>query len=132
MRSSILPIRYSDFDPSFIPNPYSGDITILKNEDSIKRAMINLIMTEFSERLFYPEIGCGIYRVLFEQMSFMAEVTIQDHIETVLKNWEPRVLLQEVVVNANYDEERYDITVYYNITNSPDLMKIDFFLELIR
>lgn len=132
MRSSILPIKYSDFDLSFIPNPMTGDISILKNEDAVKRAVKNLVLTGFNERPFYPEKGCGIYQLLFEPMTPVTETIIQDHIETVLGNWEARVNVTKVNVYANYDENRYDITIYYKIVNSTDLAKIDFFLELIR
>lgn len=132
MRSSILPTKYSDFDTSFIPHPLTGDISILKNEEAIKRSVKNLVLTGFSERLFYPDKGCGIYYLLFEQMNPTSELLIADYIKTVLGNWESRVRVTDVSVYANYDEDRYDVTIYYSIVNSNNLQQIDFFLELIR
>ena len=132
MRSSILPTRYSDFDLSFIPHPMTGDITVLKNEEAISRSFKNLVLTGLNERLFYPSKGCGIYQLLFEQMSPIVELSLSDYIKTVVNNWEPRVIIDTVNVYANYEENRYDVTIYYRITNSNDLQKVDFFLELIR
>lgn len=131
MRSSILPIKYSDFDLNFIPNG-SNDIPILKNEKAISMAIKNLVLTGFSERLFYPDKGCGVYSLLFDPMSPMVETLLSEHIKTVLYNWEQRIVVTDINVYANYDENRYDVTMYYKITNSNDLMQIDFFLELIR
>jgi len=125
-------ILFSDFNVSFKVNPNTGDISRLTNEDAVKRAVKNLVLTGYNERLFYPGKGCGVYRLLFDPISFETSFAIQDHIEAVLHNWEPRVSVMGVDVIPNYDNNRYDVTINYQIINETKIRTIDFFLEMIK
>ena len=125
-------IKYSDFSLSFIAHPNSGDINTIKNEDSVKQAVINLILTGYNERRFYPNKGCGIYFLLFEQMSFQASQAIEEYIRAVLNNWEPRVNVLQVACTPDYNHNGYNVTIQYELINSLTIQTIDFFLELIK
>jgi phage baseplate assembly protein W len=132
MRKSSNPVKFSDFSLGFKPHPFTGDISILKNEDAVKNAVKNLVLTGHYERPFYPDKGCGIYQMLFELISPATAMSIQQHIETVLFNWEPRVNVVSVSCNANSDENGYDVTIKYEIVNETFVNEIEFFLERVR
>ena len=55
-------------------------------------------------------------------------------LEDVINNFEPRVSLGEVVVNADPDEAAYDVTVEFSIVNQPptDTVQLNLFLERLR
>ena len=64
---------------------------------------------------FPVTIGCGVNRLLFENIDFFTARALKDEIVAVIKNNEPRVDLNEVIVTPNYDEGQMDITVKYFI-----------------
>jgi phage baseplate assembly protein W len=132
MRTTSIPTKFSDFNLSFVAHPNTGDITLLKNEDAVKNAVKNLVMTGFYERPFYPDKGCGIYQSLFELISPATAISIQNHIETTLYNWEPRVAVTEIDVTPDYDNNGYAVTIRYEILNEVDIKEIGFFLERIK
>lgn len=125
-------IKFSDFNISFKVNPNTGDISRLINDEAIKRAVKNLVFTGYNERLFYPGKGCGIYKMLFELISPETAFAIQEHISAVLHNWEPRVAIDSVDCYPDYDNNRYDVSIRYQIINESTIRTIDFFLEMIK
>jgi phage baseplate assembly protein W len=124
--------KFTDFPLSFIANPFTGDISLLKDEEAVKNSVKNLILTSFYERPFYSSKGCGIYQVLFELINIGAANQIEEHIKTVLYNWEPRVEVEEVIVRPNYNQDGYDVTIRYEIINQTSLVDVSFFLQRIK
>ena len=57
---------FKDISLSFTKHPVTNDVTVLKNEDAIKRSVINLCRTRINERFFNPLIGTRIGDSLFE------------------------------------------------------------------
>lgn len=108
---------YRDININFKRNPVTGDLVILKNEDAIKKSVINLIRTRFNERFFQPRIGTTIESMLFEldSNSLKIETAIINDVQTVLKNYEPRVSLTETIVNISPDENSLEVKVIYDI-----------------
>ena len=66
--------RYSDFVTSFNQNPLTGNLAKVTNEESVKQALSNLILTNQGDRFFNSTFGSTIKRSLFEPMdSFTSE-----------------------------------------------------------
>jgi hypothetical protein len=57
---------YSDFSNSFSKHPITKELVTVKNEDSIRQAFKNLILTNIGERPFNPFFGSNVNRTLFE------------------------------------------------------------------
>ena len=124
--------RYTDISFSFTAHPVKKDISKLTDEDAVKRAVINLVLTKHYERLFHPEIGCNVTKMLFENITPITALNIQRSIEDVINNFERRVQLQKVEVSADPDNNGYSASIYFYIVNVPNLVTIDMFLERIR
>ena len=60
---------YKDIDVSFLKHPIKKDVLSVIGEDSIIQSLKNLILTNYYERLFQPQLGCNIRKLLFENMS---------------------------------------------------------------
>jgi len=56
---------YSDFDLRMVQHPLNNKLVVLKEENAIKRALINLILTEPGERPFNPNFGTPLNGLLF-------------------------------------------------------------------
>ena len=90
---------FRDIDLDFGRNAITNDVNVVEDVIAIKRSVRNLIQTNFYERPFQPELGCGIRELLFEPFTPMTKVFLQRKIEEVLINYEPRIQLQNVAVD---------------------------------
>jgi phage baseplate assembly protein W len=93
----------------------SGDLITLKNENAIARAVRNIVSTTPGEKFFDPDFGSTVGEILFENVDDITAVAIQDEIRSCLGNYEPRVELIDVFVDANFDENQFDVTITYRI-----------------
>ena len=106
---------FEDISMSFKYNPLSGDLIGLKNENAIARSVRNIILTNPGEKVFDPFFGSNVSNILFETVDDITAVSIQDEIENSLKNYEPRVEIIDVIVDPDYDNNQFDVTISYQI-----------------
>ena len=106
---------FKDLSMSFKFNPLSGDLITLKNENAIARAVRNIVLTTPGEKFFDPDFGSSISEILFENVDDITAVSIEDEIKSCLDNYEPRVELIDVNVDANFDENQFDVIITYRI-----------------
>lgn len=126
------PIRYSDLDLDFLPNPITKDVPLKYETESVKRSLRSLVFTNKYERLFQPEIDAGIHRLLFENFGTIQVVTLRNRLEQAIVNFEPRVT--EVNVNTRTDEENHllVIEIVFRVRNIPQLETLTIELQRIR
>lgn len=125
---------FSDFLSSFDTNPLSNDLAMLKNENSIKQSVRNLVLTGLGERLFQPTVGGNIYNNLFEPFSAFAANDIKNDILNNLKQNESRILLTEksVEVIVNQDKNQLTVNIFFSPLNSPDEVTVSLTLQRVR
>jgi predicted component of type VI protein secretion system len=70
--------------------------------------------------------------LLFEDVSFITANILQTEINNTIKNFEPRVGVDAIRVQANLEQNRYDITIRFYINNLEAPVTINFFLEKVR
>ena len=123
---------FKDIDLDFERNPVTNDVNTVDNVVAIKRAVKNLIQTNFYERPFQPELGCGIRELLFENFTSMTKVFLERKIEEVLINYEPRIQLQSVEVDDDQDGNRLVVDIYFYVIGVPGPQVVETFLQRIR
>ena len=106
---------FKDLSMSFKVNPLNDDLIPLKNEAAIARSIRNIVFTSPGEKIFNPEFGSEISKVLFENIDEISAISIKDEIETSIRNYEPRVNLEEVDIEPNYDNNQFDVRINYRI-----------------
>ena len=106
---------FKDISMTFQTNPLNSDLIALKNETAIARSIRNLVLTYPGERFFNQNLGSNIGRALFENIDDISASTIKDEIENTINNYEPRVDLINVVVDPDYDNNNFNVTINYNI-----------------
>ena len=106
---------FKDISASFQINPLNNDLIAVTNTNAIARSVRNLILTKKGEKPFEPNLGSGVYDLLFENMDKQTATVIRDEIILVLENYEPRISIIEVLVKPNYDEASMDVTLQYEI-----------------
>ena len=121
-----------DIDLDFTRNTVTNDINVVEDVIAIKRAVKNLIQTNFYERPFRPELGCGVRELLFENFTPMTKIFLQRKIEEVLENYEPRVELQNVAVDDDQDGNRLVVDIYFYIVGVTGPQVVQTFLQRVR
>ena len=126
--------RYRDLDLDFIPHPVTGDIVTKTDAEAIKRSVKTLVLTRFYDRLWQPDIGSSAPDLLFENNTPITITLLQQTIENVIKNHEPRVELIEVQVTDRVDvnNREYIVNEIFNIVNRPEPIKVNFVLKRTR
>lgn len=123
---------YSDFDSTFLPHPFTGQITRRKNVDSVKMALRNLILTNKYERLRNPEFGSNIRRYLFENFSPNTSGEIREHIKFLVENYEPRIRLIDVLVANDEDNNAFNIRISFAINLTQENQEVELTLYRVR
>jgi phage baseplate assembly protein W len=115
MPSERLSRGFKDISLSFQVNPLNYDLIATKNETAIARSVRNLILTQPGERFFNQNLGSNVSRTLFENLDQISASVIKDEIENTINNYEPRVDLIDVIVDPNYDNNEFNVTIRYYI-----------------
>ncbi len=124
--------NYRDIDLDFARNPVTNDVNVVEDVIAVKRSVRNLVQTNFYERPFQPELGCGIRELLFENFTPMTKVFLERKIEEVLINYEPRIQLQSVEVDDDQDGNRLVVDIYFYVIGVPGPQVVETFLQRIR
>ena len=124
---------FKDISLSFTKHPVTNDVTVLKNEDAIKKSVINLCRTRINERFFNELLGTSIEDSLFETNLNDIASFLEREISVLLKNFEPRIRLTSVIVESLVDSYELQIRVEYEITGLPfPTQNIEFLLQPTR
>ena len=91
--------KFKDIDLDFGRNIVTNDVNTVEDVIAIKRSVKNLVQTNFYERLFHPELGCGVRQLLFENYTPLTAIFLKRKIEEVLVNNEPRISLTSIIIN---------------------------------
>ena len=124
---------YSDIDLFFGPKVGSKDISKLIDFTAVKRSVRNLVLTNFYEKPFHPEIGSGVRDILFEPMTPITAYILTMKIEEVIENFEPRARLVGVRATPNLDNNAYNVSIEFYVINAPtELVNMEVLLERLR
>ena len=123
---------YKDLNLDFTRNTVTNDVVKIEDVEAVKRAVKNLVQTNFYERPFHPELGCGIRSLLFEPFTPVTGIFIRRKVEEVITNYEPRVRLDQVVVTESPDRNSIEDRVVFYTLNLPNPVTVLTTLRRIR
>ena len=124
---------FKDISLSFEPHPVTKDLTILKNENAIKKSVRNLVQTLPTERFFNSAIGSEVRDSLFDFVDFGTASAIQNQIEITLENFEPRIDNVSIEVIPRPDLNEFEVTVFFDIVGQEiPTQDFTFILEATR
>ena len=126
------PIAYSDFYSNFDLESVKKDLLSYKNEDSVKRSIRNILLTDRGERFFNPTFGSDIRKMLFENFSPSTEQVVADLIKTAIGNHEPRANVIDVNVSGNPDQNSMYINIVFSVINKAEPVTLELILNRIR
>jgi phage baseplate assembly protein W len=129
---NIKPVIYSDFFTDFSASTDTGQLNRKTNENAVKQSVRNLLLTDFYERPFQPEIGSNLRSLLFEPFTAATEIRAKTYVEEVFDNHEPRADLLKVNITADPDRGAIFVEIYFRIINSVQPVSLNITLERTR
>ena len=135
---------YSDFLDSFAASPIDGNLAKATNQNAVRQAIKNLILTNLGgidintnsrlagERLFQPLIGSDINRSLFEPNNILTNTLIINSIENTIKYYEPRASNISVSILPTDDEHYLIINILFSVINNPTPIDLTLNLRRVR
>ena len=137
--------KFKDIDLDFGRHPVTNDVNVVEDAIAIKRSVRNLVLTNFYERPFHPELGCGIRGLLFENFNPVNSMFLKRKIEECLVNNEPRIELTGIIINGenlsgsvldvrnqNADDNRLEVEIHFNIIGVPHPHSVSINLQRLR
>lgn len=126
-------VIYRDIQNIFLnPNNDRTNISVVENEESISQSILNLLLTMPGERPFQKELGSGINKLLFENISPQTSTAIVQLIKTTITNHEPRARIIGVEVTPSEDENSYVVYIAYSVINRSEPIVLEFVLNRVR
>ena len=113
-------------------NDDTNDLNLVENEDAVKQSIINILLTNTGERVFNPNFGSEINKMLFENVTPQTSSTLTSLIKAAIENFEPRAQLHEVQCTPSPDENAYAVTVVFSTINRTEPITLDFLLNRVR
>ncbi len=120
---------FKDFSVNFARNPFTDDLSVVHNDNSIKQAVKNIILTSPGEKPFQPLVGSSVSRLLFEPLDAFTADAIAEEIRTTINQYEPRVALTRVDVTPIYENNKLNVSLEYRIVGLPIVETIEFVLQ---
>jgi phage baseplate assembly protein W len=127
-------ITSKDFDLSFRRHPSTGKLLVKKGDEAIKQSLKNLVLTNRYERPFRPEFGGDVRKRLFDLFSTISAADFGIQIETAVRNYEPRVLLDPYSISVRETSERNTLNINIRFRSAVTLSDsvIDINLNRVR
>ena len=124
-----VPTLYSDISASLAVNPVTGDIAQLDNKQSIRASILNILRTRKGERLFQPQLGTNIHKMLFEPNTPFTAGQINQELKSSIEDQEPRVTVELINTDAFPDEYGVKVFILCVIKDTTEEVEIEEMLE---
>ena len=123
---------YADLDLTFNRTPVVGDVAMSFGDQAVIRSVTNLLLTNFYERPFQPNVGSNMDALLFEPLTDLTANMIDTEIRNVLDNYEPRVSINVLQVTTNTTQDGFNVYMEVFIGNNTSPTAVNLLLQRSR
>lgn len=123
---------FADIPINFIAHPNTRDIRPITDIQAIRQSIKILILSNYTDRPFHPELGGNVTRYLFENPSPFIALSIRDEIVRLIDRQEPRALDPKVEIQLDTDRNLLLATINFRIRNTNTNTEVSFYLDRIR
>ena len=115
---------YRDLDLLFTAHPITGDVATKTDSDAVRRAVKNIVLTNYYERPFKPSLGGNIRGLLFELDTDRKLNRARKRLAETIEDFEPRV--ENVKCKFDTSGNRLDVIIFYSIKNGLSNQELQF------
>ena len=123
---------FSDIDLTFKRMQATGDVAMRYNDQAVISSVRNLLLTNFYERPFQPTVGSNLTALLFEPATNITASILSDEIKSVIKNYEPRAILNEIQVTLAPNQNAFNVRMSFFIGNNTAPTNVSLLLQRSR
>tara|TARA_B100001093_G_scaffold128481_1_gene120946 strand:- start:459 stop:911 length:453 start_codon:yes stop_codon:yes gene_type:complete len=123
---------WTDLNLNLTLHPIRKDIVPLKDDEAIKYAVKNLLLTNFFERPFNHGVGANLRALLFEPADEITKSALKENIERCLTEHERRVELIFINIVDERDTNSYRILVKFRIKEFDSQSEVEIVLRRLR
>jgi phage baseplate assembly protein W len=78
----------------------------------IRDSIVTILLTKKGQRLFAPDFGSNLWRIIFEPNDDVTRSLAREYIISAIQTWEPRVNLRAVTVQS----DEHTLTLFMNMS----------------
>ena len=138
---------YSDFRTDFGKNAFTGYLGKMTNEDAVKQAFRNLMLTNHGERFFDAEYGANLTSYLFENLQPDQMEMIRMDVQSAVSVYDGRITIHEILIpdyvdtvsdiyqngrNTQLDSNVMSVRIVFSVKNIPDVQSVDVDIKRVR
>lgn len=124
--------KYIDLNINFKPHPVTGNPVTVKDVDSIKQSLKNIVMTNTNEKIYNPLFFTNVTYSLFENLDSADIVFIKNKILYSCQTYEKRAEITNIDIKNSLDLNTVEINIKFIIKNNIEEYELDIILERIR
>jgi uncharacterized protein len=97
----------------------AGRLGWAADDASVREVMLNILLTRPGERLMRPEFGAGLLDFVHQPNTETTRHLIARVVEKSLARWEPRVVVDRVVVDTSeHDPAEVHLRIFYHLRHT--------------
>lgn len=123
---------FTDISTDFDQNPANDDVIRLRDIESIKRSIRNIILTNKGERPFNFNFGSGVRDFLFETVSPFVLQVLRLELEQNIQQHEPRATNVRAEVYGRMDANELVADIKFVPINTTQVVTLNIILERKR
>ncbi len=97
-----------------------GNLQTSSNISNIEESIRIILGTKLGERVYRPNFGCRLSELTFAPMNTKTLMLIRLYVETALKAWEPRIIVDGIYTEADSIHSKINITIVYRVKKTYD------------
>lgn len=122
-----MPI-YSDVDLE-LNKKRDGDIVQFEETGAIVSSITNILGTMQGSRRMLPEFALPIFNLLFEPIDDTTAYMIAENLISAINVWDDRIIIKGVNIEADEDNNKYDVSLTMIIKESSQEVEIKHILR---
>jgi phage baseplate assembly protein W len=123
---------YSDLDLTFSRRPGTNDVSMRYDDQAVIASVRNLLLTNFYERPFQPNVGSNLDKLLFEPVNDLTANILETEIRNVINNYEPRAKIDSLQITSNPNQSSFSVYLRFYIGNNTTPTAVNLILQRSR
>ncbi|MEO1353825.1 MAG: GPW/gp25 family protein [Cyanobacteria bacterium J06635_15] len=97
-----------------------GGLQLSSARQNLAESIRIILSTKPGERVYRPNFGCRLSELTFAPMNPNTLLMIRLYVESALTQWEPRIVVDQVLTQPEPERGRVDITIHYHPKDTHD------------
>jgi len=113
----------------------TGSLGYVADDANVEQSVRILLLTDIGQRVMRPDFGCKAPRLVFAPGSMQYLRLLETTVREALRDWEPRVVLEDVRAEVDPGEEtRVIVSINYRVrqTNTRTNLVFPFYLGTVE